>query len=60
MNCADVTIVGAENGNLPSKMRQVYSFKGVKQGKTFPGDGRSQSRGPGPIKGEITANTRTP
>ncbi|KAI8605042.1 hypothetical protein EDD21DRAFT_364632 [Dissophora ornata] len=57
-NCADVTITGVKNGKLPSKMMQVYDFKGVKQGKTFPGDGHSQDRGPGPIKSEITTNTR--
>ncbi|KAF8924247.1 hypothetical protein BGZ58_002003 [Dissophora ornata] len=56
--CADVTIVGVKSGKLPSEMRQVYDFKGVKQGKTFPGDGHSQDRSSGLIKGEITANTR--
>ncbi|KAF9162029.1 hypothetical protein BGX21_002016 [Mortierella sp. AD011] len=57
-NCADVTIQGVKNGVLPKQMMQVYDFAGVKQGKTFPGDGRSHDRGTGPIKSEVTANTR--
>ena len=56
-SCADVTIEGKPNGQLPSKKMQVYNVKGYKQ-KTFPGDGRSHNSGSGPIKIEVAANTK--
>ncbi|KAF9177835.1 hypothetical protein BGZ51_008345, partial [Haplosporangium sp. Z 767] len=56
--CADVTIQGVKNGKLPSKMMQKYDFKGVKQGVTFPGDGRSHETSSGPIRSEVIANSR--
>ncbi|KAG0091063.1 hypothetical protein BGZ93_009010 [Podila epicladia] len=57
-NCADVTIKGVKDGELPKKTIQIYDFKGHKMDVTFDGDGNSHSLGPGPSKSEIEANTR--
>lgn len=52
-SCADVTIEGSEDGQLPKKTIQLYDFSGHKKGVTFPGDGRSHDHGPGPIPAEV-------
>ncbi|CAO3567574.1 unnamed protein product [Mortierella alpina] len=58
-NCADVTIHGSQNGKIPQKTIQLYDFEGHKQKVTFPGDGSSHHRGPGPMAREVkTASDR--
>ncbi|KAF9964057.1 hypothetical protein BGZ70_006987 [Mortierella alpina] len=44
---------------IPDNTIQLYDFKGHKQKVTFPGDGNSHHRGPGPMASEVkTASGR--
>lgn len=52
-SCADVTIEGSEDGELPKETIQLYNFDVHEKGVTFPGDGNSHEPGPGPIEAEV-------
>ncbi|KAG0341588.1 hypothetical protein BG000_008647 [Podila horticola] len=49
---------GVKDGELPEKTIQIYDFGSHEKDVTFDGDGKSHSRGTGPIKSEVEANTQ--
>ncbi|KAF9346818.1 hypothetical protein BGX26_001671 [Mortierella sp. AD094] len=54
-NCADVSIEGVDDGELPSKSIEIVDFAGHRQDVTAPGDG-AEDVGKGPERDEVDAN----